>query len=100
MKIASVSTAKNRLSALLQEVRRGKTVVITDRGVPVARLEPVAAGDVAAGGALESLVRSGLVAPARKPPGRRGRRKVAGRPRLPAGVSVADVVVAEREQGW
>ncbi|MBX9596925.1 MAG: type II toxin-antitoxin system prevent-host-death family antitoxin [Roseomonas sp.] len=35
-----VFEAKNRLSALLAEVARGAEVVITNRGVPVARLVP------------------------------------------------------------
>jgi len=41
MRTASVSEAKNSLRALLREIRGGATVVITDRGVPVARLMPV-----------------------------------------------------------
>lgn len=36
--------AKNRLSALLAEVARGVEVTITKRGVPVAKLVPVAPG--------------------------------------------------------
>lgn len=36
----SVSSAKNNLSALLREVREGRSVIITDRGVVVARLVP------------------------------------------------------------
>jgi prevent-host-death family protein len=44
MKRANISEAKNALSALLDRVRQGATIVIEDRGVPVARLEPVAAG--------------------------------------------------------
>ncbi len=63
MKMASVSFAKNNLSALLQAVRAGQTVVITDRGVPVARLEPVTTSG-AGGAGLEALVRSGVVGPA------------------------------------
>jgi len=38
MKTATISEAKNRLSALIDRVRHGETVVITDRGRPVARL--------------------------------------------------------------
>ncbi|HQP94219.1 MAG TPA: type II toxin-antitoxin system prevent-host-death family antitoxin, partial [Thermoanaerobaculia bacterium] len=45
MTTVSISEAKNRLSALLDEVREGASVTITDRGRPVARLEP---GDRAA----------------------------------------------------
>jgi prevent-host-death family protein len=41
MRKASVSEAKNRLSELLESVRRGETVIITDRDRPVARLEPM-----------------------------------------------------------
>ena len=49
VKKASVSEAKNRLSALLDRVRHGHTIVIEDRGVPVARLEPIAGGGAADG---------------------------------------------------
>jgi prevent-host-death family protein len=45
MKTASISEAKNRLSAYIDPVRRGETVQITDRGNPVARLVPLEAGD-------------------------------------------------------
>jgi prevent-host-death family protein len=37
----STAEAKNRLSELLGEVARGGEVVITKRGVPVAKLVPV-----------------------------------------------------------
>jgi len=60
MRLASVSEAKNTLSALLDVVRAGETVVIADRGVPVARLEAV---DEAPGAdpRLARLERAGLV---------------------------------------
>jgi prevent-host-death family protein len=38
MKTASISEAKARLSALIALARNGETIVITDRGVPVAHL--------------------------------------------------------------
>jgi prevent-host-death family protein len=38
MNTATITEAKNRLSALIDLVRAGETVVITDRGVPVAHL--------------------------------------------------------------
>lgn len=40
MKIATISQTKNNLSALLDQVKRGTTVLIVDRDRPVARLEP------------------------------------------------------------
>ncbi len=41
MKIASITQTKNQLSALLDEVRKGETILIFDRDTPIARLEPV-----------------------------------------------------------
>ena len=40
MRTEPITSAKNNLSALLREVRAGRTIVITDRGVPVAELVP------------------------------------------------------------
>lgn len=66
MKKASISEAKNTLSALVARVRRGATVLIVDRGRPVARLEPIGAGP-GSDGRLEQLVRDGLARPPRGP---------------------------------
>ena len=41
MKIASITEAKNSLSALIDGLKAGSPVLIVDRGRPVARLEPV-----------------------------------------------------------
>jgi prevent-host-death family protein len=41
MTTASISEAKAKLSALLDRVKAGETVTITDRGVPVARIVPL-----------------------------------------------------------
>jgi prevent-host-death family protein len=64
MKKASISEAKNNFSALVARVRRGTSVLILDRGVPVARLEPVTAL-VQDDGRLARLVNAGLVRPAK-----------------------------------
>ncbi|MDI6748797.1 MAG: type II toxin-antitoxin system Phd/YefM family antitoxin [Pseudomonadota bacterium] len=40
MKTASISATKNQLSALIERVRQGETIFITDHGRPVARLIP------------------------------------------------------------
>ena len=40
MRIAGVREARQNLSALLDEVRKGREVVITERGKPVAKLVP------------------------------------------------------------
>jgi prevent-host-death family protein len=49
MKIASISEAKNGLSALLDGVKAGETVLITDRGIAVARIEPISTSSDATG---------------------------------------------------
>ena len=62
MKIASITEAKNQLSALLDKVRHGETILITDRDHPVARLEPVVnddQGDLK--GRLAHLERHGII---------------------------------------
>jgi prevent-host-death family protein len=38
MVVVTVTEAKNRLSALIDRARAGETVLIVDRGIPVARL--------------------------------------------------------------
>jgi len=40
MKRAGVREARQNLSALLEEVKKGREILITDRGKPVARLAP------------------------------------------------------------
>jgi prevent-host-death family protein len=45
MKTASITEAKNSLSALIDGLKSGSPVLIVDRGRPVARLEPVIIGD-------------------------------------------------------
>jgi len=44
MKKASITHAKNNLSALIDGLKGGSPVLIVDRGRPVARLEPVTIG--------------------------------------------------------
>lgn len=63
MRTATVSEAKNSLSALLDLVRNGETVLVTDRGRPVARLAPVSSPEDAGPdeGRLARLERSGVV---------------------------------------
>ena len=65
MKKASISDAKNNLSALIDSVKGGSPVLIVDRGRPVARLEPVYGVAAADEGPLARLVREGIVRPAR-----------------------------------
>ena len=66
MKKASITEAKNTLSALIDGLKGGSAVLIVDRGRPVARLEPVTNGPRSEDdGRLTRLVREGTVRPAR-----------------------------------
>lgn len=98
MKSASVSEAKNGFSALLDDVRRGETVLITHRGRPVARIESCRTSDVGAREGEAGLVRRGIADPPRVPLDV-DRFLAAPAPRLPDGVSASRLVAAEREEG-
>lgn len=96
MKRASITEAKNRLSALIDGLKSGVPVLIMDRGRPVARLEPVAgAGET--DGALERLVRDGIVRPGRAPFPRTLLKEQPPRPK--GGASALAAVIEERRDG-
>lgn len=65
MKKASISELKNQLSAYLQSVRAGETVLILDRNQPIARIERVA--DEGPDDRLAQLIRSGILTPPSTP---------------------------------
>jgi len=96
MKTTTITQAKNGLSALIDLVRAGESVVITDRGRPVARLEPVTSGTDHPGRLLRleraGVARIGLTAPPVALIGRPG-------PRLADGVSAVDALLDERRGG-
>ena len=95
MKTASISEAKNGLSALIDRVRKGETVVITDRNQPVAQLAPLDAGSKTGTDAwMAGLERKGIVRRAK----RNGVPKFLLRPAvpLPMGVSVLTALLEAR----
>jgi prevent-host-death family protein len=97
MKTASISQLKNSLSAYVDQVKAGESVLVTDRGVVVARIDPAAARPDPAG-RLERLERAGLVRVGRgAPPVDMVR--VPG-PRLREGRSIVEIVLDERRSGW
>ena len=67
MRSATITEVKNQLSAIIDRVRAGESVVVTDRGQPVATIEPVRT-DVDDAARLVRLERSGIIRPASKPP--------------------------------
>jgi len=68
MRVATITEAKNGLSALIDHVRGGESVLIVDRGIPVARLESAVSSDLDADGRIARLERAGAVRAARTPP--------------------------------
>lgn len=97
MRRTSITDAKNNLSALIDRVRRGETVLICDRNRPVAQLQPVGPGDGSGTDApwLAGLVRDGVVAPAGRPLSLRSLPKPV-QPARP--VSIVDALHADREE--
>jgi len=62
MRAANITEAKNNLSKLIKKVRHGESVLILDRSIPVARLEPLPLGSSEADEArLAELERQGLL---------------------------------------
>jgi antitoxin (DNA-binding transcriptional repressor) of toxin-antitoxin stability system len=99
MKRVSITEARRSLRALIDSLKAGSSLLITDRGHPVARLEPVIMGaDTTDNERLARLVRKGIVRPRRKasfpkelltePP-----------PRAKGGVSIVDILIEERRKG-
>jgi prevent-host-death family protein len=59
MRVVSITEAKNRLSAIIDRVKAGETVLIVDRGRPVARLESALLAEPGEG-RIARLERAGL----------------------------------------
>ena len=93
MESVSVTEAKNRLSALLDRVRAGETILILDRGRPVATLEPAVAIEDDA--RLERLYRAGVVRPAKRRPSL----AVLAEAPPQASASVVEALLEERREG-
>ena len=89
MATASVSELKTNLSRYLREVRRGGVVQVLDRGVPVARLVPLAASED--GGAFERLIRAGLLRP-----GTGNAAAILDEPPLETPTSLAEALIEDR----
>jgi prevent-host-death family protein len=68
MKRATLTETKNNLSAIIDRVRRGETVLLLDRGRPVARIEPAIAPAAHPDDHLERLERQGVISRASSPP--------------------------------
>jgi prevent-host-death family protein len=97
MKKASITEAKNHLSALIDGLKGGSSVLIVDRGRPVARLEPVTMGcESENDGRMSRLIREGIVRPGRAP---LSQALFADRPpRAKRGASAVRALIEERRE--
>jgi prevent-host-death family protein len=95
VKTVTVTEAKNRLSALLAEVRAGETILIVDRGIPVARIEGVGLRGGDDTGRLERLYRAGLL----KRPRTDFPRRIVSEEPPSLGPSAVDALIDERRVG-
>ncbi len=97
MKIANISYTKNHLSALLEQVQTGESILIVDRQRPVARIEPVEK-TTATDAWVADLERRGVLTSPRRAPnmGKIMARKL---PRPAKGADVVQALLADREEG-
>lgn len=97
MRRATITQAKNGLSALIDQVKAGESILITDRGVPVARLEPATAAATDGEGRIDRLVRAGLATR-----GTGDFDEFLKRPLVETvdGSSVVELLLDERRSGW
>ena len=95
MERVSISKLKNQLSAYLNRVGAGETVLVTDRNKPVARLEPIPKPEDDES-RYERLVAAGLVT--------RPKRKLTADLLQPIDLGkdagVLEALLKEREEGW
>jgi prevent-host-death family protein len=97
MLVTTITEAKNRLSALIDRVRGGESVLIVDRGIPVARLESVVGADPDDDGRIARLERAGVIRSARNPPAKEliAEQPPSARP----GASAVEALLEERRAG-
>lgn len=91
----NVATLKARLSEFLRQVKAGRDVIVTDRGVPVARLSGLEAQEHRNTRRVR-LVRSGVLKPGRAP---RDPALLTPPGGAPIGREVLDALVTERSEG-
>ena len=97
MKRATLTDTKNNLSALVDQVQHGETILILDRGRPVARLESVVGDGDDPEGRLARLERQGLLRRASSPLPREI--LMTKPPRPSEGASALAALLAERKEG-
>jgi prevent-host-death family protein len=94
-KVIPVADLKARLSSHLRRVKKGDELLVTERGIPVAKIVPLRSSE--AGGRREELARHGVVALGK---GRvRALLRIAPRGNVDLGGEVLSALIQEREDG-
>ncbi len=96
MQKAGIAELKARLSAYLARVKRGSEVVVTERGVPIAKLVPLGREE-SRDSRRERLIRAGLLIPGRGRIRKELLRPPKGDPRV--GREVLEALLEERREG-
>lgn len=97
MRTVTVTEAKNGLSALIDAVQGGETILIVDRGRPVARLDSaISSAKDDPDGRLARLERAGII---RRASSSRPAKLTRDLPKMPPGVSLLEALIEERRTG-
>jgi prevent-host-death family protein len=94
---ATVSNLKNNLRAYLRKVRAGHSVVIFDRDVPVARIEPIESTG-SGSDRLAQLHARGIVKPPLRPISV-AQLRIALQDPLPRKAAVSSALLTDRDEG-
>jgi prevent-host-death family protein len=93
MKKVRVTVLKNKLSHYLRLVKKGETIEVVDRSIPIARLTAIPAEEIDRGPELDRLIKEGIVTPGARPS-----LELLKHPPVPCKVDAVQVLVEERRR--
>ena len=97
MKNANISEIRDHLSEYLRKVRKGETVIVYDREIPIARLEPIPASGRGHPPCYHRALAAGIVIPPRLSDDALKTLSPPAKPRLPA--RLLEALIEERRGG-
>ena len=99
MKRATLTQTKNQLSKLIDQVRHGETILVLDRGRPVARIESALTTKSGSDpeGRIERLERQGVLRRATERPSRKFWDRQL--PTARGGASIVEALLVDRRSG-